>query len=213
MKKIKKIIKDKYKWIIFAIVLITFLAIAEDVFEREIFSFDVIIFNFLLNNRNSILNTFFKAITNLGSAMFLVPLTIICMICIKDKKYRTMIPINLFIVAGLNLALKNFFLRPRPNAFRLIEERGYSFPSGHAMASTAVYGLLIYIAYKKIEDKRIRNTICILLALLIVFIDISRIYVGVHYASDVIGGTCLSIAYLIVFIEIATIKEDNKLKE
>lgn len=201
MKKIKKLIKEQYRWIIFAIVLITFLTIAEDVFEKEIFKFDGIIYNFLLNNRNSILNTFFKIITNLGSAVFLILLTIICIIFIKDKKYKIMIPINLFITAGLNVLLKNFFVRPRPNEFRLIEETGYSFPSGHAMVSTAFYGLLIYIAYKKIDNKKIRNTTCVLLALLITLIDISRIYVGVHYASDVIGGTCLSIAYLILFIE------------
>lgn len=207
MKKINKLVKEQYKWIIFAIVLIIFLAIAEDVFEKEIFSFDEIIYNFLLTHRNNILNNFFKLITNLGSAIFLMLLTIICIIFIKDKKYKIMIPINLFITAGLNVLLKNLFVRPRPNEFRLIEETGYSFPSGHAMVSTAFYGLLIYIAYKKIDNKKIRNTICVLLAVLITLIDISRIYVGVHYASDVIGGTCLSIAYLIVFIEIMNLKK------
>lgn len=210
MKKIKKLIKNQYRWIIFAIVLIIFFTIAEDVFEKEIFSFDGTIYNFLLNNRNSILNTFFKIITNLGGAICLAFLTIMGIIFIKDKKYKIMIPINLFITAGLNFILKNFFVRPRPNELRLIEETGYSFPSGHAMASTAFYGLLIYIVYKKIENKKVRNTICIALALLIVLIDVSRIYVGVHYASDVIGGTCLSIAYLILFIEVANLIEEKK---
>ena len=114
-----------------------------------------------------------------------------------------MMPINIFLVVGMNWLLKHFFVRPRPNELRLIEETGYSFPSGHAMASTAFYGLLIYIVYKEIKNKKIRNTICILLAILISLIDISRIYVGVHYTSDVLGGTCLSIAYLIVFTQIA----------
>ena len=125
-----------------------------------------------------------------------------------------MIPTNLLVIAGMNLLLKNIFARPRPNELRRIEETGYSFPSGHAMASTAVYGLLIYILYKEIKNKKIRNIACTLLAILIFIIDMSRIYVGVHYVSDVIAGTCLSVAYLIVFIQIAQMKatkeEDKK---
>ena len=113
-----------------------------------------------------------------------------------------MIPANLFIIVGMNLLLKNIFVRPRPSELRLIEETGYSFPSGHAMASTAVYGLLLYIVFREVKNKKIRNIACILLAILIFTIDMSRIYVGVHYASDVIAGTCLSIAYLILFITI-----------
>ena len=113
-----------------------------------------------------------------------------------------MLPVNLIVIASLNIILKNVFVRQRPNELRLIEETGYSFPSGHAMASTAVYGLLLYIVFREVKNKKIRNIACILQAILIFIIDMSRIYVGVHYASDVIAGTCLSIAYLILFIQI-----------
>ena len=202
MDNIKELIKNKYKWIIFAMVSIIFIAIAEDVFEKEIFAFDGIIYNFLLNHRNNILNNFFKIMTNFGSAEFLIPLTILCIICIKNKKYKIMLPVNLIVITSLNIILKNVFVRQRPNELRLIEETGYSFPSGHAMASTAVYGLLLYIVFREVKNKKIRNIACILLAILIFIIDMSRIYVGVHYASDVIAGTCLSIAYLILFIQI-----------
>ena len=202
MDNIQELIKNKYKWIIFAMVSIIFIAIAEDVFEKEIFAFDGIIYNFLLNHRNNILNNFFKIMTNFGSAEFLIPLTILCIICIKNKKYKIMLPVNLIVIASLNIILKNVFVRQRPNELRLIEETGYSFPSGHAMASTAVYGLLLYIVFREVKNKKIRNIACILLAILIFIIDMSRIYVGVHYASDVIAGTCLSIAYLILFIQI-----------
>lgn len=202
MDNIKELIKNKYKWIIFAMVSIIFIAIAEDVFEKEIFAFDGIIYNFLLNHRNNILNNFFKIMTNFGSAEFLIPLTILCIICIKNKKYKIMLPVNLIVIASLNIILKNVFVRQRPNELRLIEETGYGFPSGHAMASTAVYGLLLYIVFREVKNKKIRNIACILLAILIFIIDMSRIYVGVHYASDVIAGTCLSIAYLILFIQI-----------
>ena len=207
MKKIKELIIKNYKWIIFFLFFVIFLAIAEDVFEQEIFEFDSVVYNFLVNNRNEALNNFFKIITQFGSALFLIIITILCVIFIRDKKYKILVPANLVTIAIINIVLKNLFLRPRPNELRLIEETGYSFPSGHAMASTAFYGLLIYIAHEKIENKILRNTICIMLGLLILLISISRIYVGVHYTSDVIAGTCFSIAYLILITRL--IKNQN----
>lgn len=207
MKKIKELIIKNYKWIIFFLFFVIFLAIAEDVFEQEIFEFDSVVYNFLVNNRNEVLNNFFKIITQFGSAIVLIIITILCVIFIRDKKYKILVPANLVTIAIINIVLKNFFLRPRPNELRLIEETGYSFPSGHAMASTAFYGLLIYIAHEKIENKILRNTICIMLGLLILLISVSRIYVGVHYTSDVIAGTCFSIAYLILITRL--IKNQN----
>lgn len=207
MKKIKELIIKNYKWIIFFLFFVIFLAIAEDVFEQEIFEFDSVVYNFLVNNRNEVLNNFFKIITQFGSALVLIIITILCVIFIRDKKYKILVPANLVTIAIINIVLKNFFLRPRPNELRLIEETGYSFPSGHAMASTAFYGLIIYIVHEKVENKILRNTICIMLGLLILLISISRIYVGVHYTSDVIAGTCFSIAYLILITRL--IKSQN----
>lgn len=207
MKKIKELIIKNYKWIIFFLFFVIFLAIAEDVFEQEIFEFDSVVYNFLVNNRNEALNNFFKIITQFGSALVLIIITILCVIFIRDKKYKILVPANLVTIAIINIVLKNFFLRPRPDELRLIEETGYSFPSGHAMASTAFYGLLIYIVHEKVENKILRNTICIMLGLLILLISISRIYVGVHYTSDVIAGTCFSIAYLILITRL--IKSQN----
>lgn len=207
MKKIKELITKNYKWIIFFLFFVIFLAIAEDVFEQEIFEFDSVVYNFLVNNRNEVLNNFFKIITQFGSAIVLIIITILCVIFIRDKKYKILVPANLVTIAIINIVLKNFFLRPRPDELRLIEETGYSFPSGHAMASTAFYGLLIYIVHEKVENKILRNTICIMLGLLILLISISRIYVGVHYTSDVIAGTCFSIAYLILITRL--IKSQN----
>ena len=207
MKKIKELIIKNYKRIIFFLFFVIFLAIAEDVFEQEIFEFDSVVYNFLVNNRNEALNNFFKIITQFGSALVLIIITILCVIFIRDKKYKILVPANLVTIAIINIVLKNFFLRPRPDELRLIEETGYSFPSGHAMASTAFYGLLIYIVHEKVENKILRNTICIMLGLLILLISISRIYVGVHYTSDVIAGTCFSIAYLILITRL--IKSQN----
>lgn len=195
-------LKNKYRWLVFLIVMVIFIIISKEVFKKEIFEFDSTIYNFLVNNRNIALNTFFKIVTQLGGAITLIGITILCILFIKDKKYKILVPVNIIIITGLNIILKNFFVRPRPNINRLIEETGYSFPSGHAMANTAFYGMLIYIAYKKIKNKKLRNSICILLSILIFLIALSRVYLGVHYVSDVIAGISFSIAYLILFIKV-----------
>ena len=92
--------------------------------------------------------------------------------------------------------------RERPVGYRLVDELGYSFPSGHSMVSTAFYGLIIYLVYKNIENKKLRNVICVSLAILIILIGCSRVYLGVHYASDVLAGVVTSIAYLIIITRI-----------
>jgi len=122
---------------------------------------------------------------------------------VKNKKYGICITSNLILVTAINLILKNIVERPRPNEFRIIDETGYSFPSGHSMASMAFYGLLIYFAYRYIENKKIRTVICTVLSLLIPLIGFSRIYLGVHYTSDVIAGFLVSTVYLILFTSIA----------
>lgn len=207
LKNIASIVTKNIKWIIALIAMVIFLAIAEDVFEKEIFEFDSIIYNFFVSKRNIYINNFFQFITNFGGTICILIVTLICTIFIKNKKYKIIIPLNLVVSTLLNFSLKNLFERTRPDNMRLIEETGYSFPSGHAMVSTAVYGYLIYIAYKNIKNKKLRNLCCCILSLLIVFIGISRIYVGVHYVSDVIAGTCFSIMYLIVLTHIT--KEEN----
>ena len=99
----------------------------------------------------------------------------------------------------LLILLKNILQRPRPTEYRIIEETGYSFPSGHSMVSMAFYGYLIYLIYKYVKNKYIKWTLIVLLSILICSIGISRIYLGVHYTSDVLGGFLISLSYLIVY--------------
>lgn len=200
--KVKSAIKNNWIWATIAVVLIIiFGKIAEDVFEKEIFSFDYSIYNYILEHRSSILNVIFKIITYAGSAYAILPIMLCCIAFTKIKKNRELIPLNLAIILLLNIVLKNIFARPRPDNMRLMQASGYSFPSGHAMISTAFYGYLIYLTIKNIQSKKIKITISSLLVVLIILIDISRIYIGVHYVSDVVAGTIFSIAYLIAFVK------------
>ena len=207
--KTKELIKKNLKWIVLFIALIGFLALAEDIFNKEIMNGDIIgykiVSTFLISD---FATPIAKFITNLGGAIFLITLTIILFIVIKNKKIGLSIFSNLVIITVLNQLLKRILQRPRPTEFRIIEETGYSFPSGHSMVSMAFYGYLIYLIYRYVKNKYIKWISIAFLSVLICSIGVSRIYLGVHYTSDVLGGFLLSISYLVIYI--SAVNKDQK---
>ena len=199
--KIKEYIIKNLKWIILFICLIGFFALAEDVFNKEIMNGDIIGYKVISTLLISdFITPIAKFVTNFGGAIFLVVLTITLFILIKNKKIGISILSNLVIITILNQLLKKILQRPRPTEFRIVKETGYSFPSGHSMVSMAFYGYLIYLIYKYVKNKYVKWSSIVLLSILICSIGISRIYLGVHYTSDVLGGFLISISYLIIYI-------------
>ena len=204
IEKIKKFIFNNYKWIICFICLILFLALAEDVFNHDIMNSDIIGYNFVSTYLISdSLTPVIKTITWFGGATCLLPLTLILFIIIKNKRVGLLIGTNLVIITILNQTLKFILQRPRPTEFRIINEIGDSFPSGHSMISMAFYGFIIYLIYRNVKNKYLKLFLISILSLLIVVIGISRIYLGVHYTSDVCAGFLVSISYLVIYIGFA----------
>ena len=197
----KEYIKKNLKWVVLFICLVGFLALTEDVFNKEIMQGDIIgykiISTFLISD---FVTPIAKFITNFGGAIFLSIATIALLLLIKNKKIGLSIFSNIVIITILNQLLKRILRRPRPTEFRIVEETGYSFPSGHSMVSMAFYGYLIYLIYRYIKNKYVKWTLITILSILICLIGISRIYLGVHYTSDVLGGFLLSISYLVIYI-------------
>lgn len=198
-----KFIKNNWRWMLLFICLIGFLALAEDVFHQEIMNGDIVGYDIVSKLfKFNVSTPIAKFITNFGGAIFVISLTTILFFVIKDKKIGISIIANLGIVTILNQIIKFIMQRPRPTEFRIIEETGYSFPSGHSMVSLAFYGYLVYLIYKYINNKHLKRTLIIILSILICVIGVSRIYLGVHYTSDVLGGFLISLAYLIIYIEL-----------
>ena len=206
--KIKEIFLKNYKWLICFICLFCFLLLAEDVFTKEIIQIDDIVYKFIASHfiSNS-LTPIVKIITFFGSAIWIVIFTIILFVIIRNKRQNILLGTNLCIVTIINQILKHIFKRSRPTEFRIIDESGYSFPSGHSMVSMAFYGYLIYLVYKNIKNKYLKWILIIVLSIIIILIGISRIYLGVHYTSDVLGGYLLSVSYLVLFIHITNSME------
>lgn len=133
-------------------------------------------------------------ITFLGSTLGII---IICMICLVTHiKKGFFISINVAIVAILNQLIKFIVARPRPDVIHLVKETSYSFPSAHAMASMAVFGMIAYFLWKK------HKVIAVLTLSIPILIGITRIYLGVHFTSDVIAGFLFSITYLCTVIPV-----------
>ena len=172
-------------------------------------SFDMAIYDFINSFNNDALTMFMKIITNFAHAGVFIGLTVISFIIIKDRKIGKYIALNLLIVFILNQCLKYIIARPRPLVEPLIHASGYSFPSGHSMVSFAFYGFLIYLINEYMSSKK-RIFAIVGLAVLILLIGISRIYLGVHYATDVIGGFLISLIYLAIYIKLIYKKEREK---
>ena len=196
-------------WIWFALFIAVFIlfSIIGSLYNNEIISIDVFMHDLVVNNLRSDGLTFIMLfITNFCNPIILILLSLVILLICKDKKMGLIIMINLLVSILLNIIFKGIIQRDRPLEDFLITESGYSFPSGHSMVSMAYYGLIIYFIYKKVEDKRVRNVLMILIGLLILAIGFSRIYLGVHFASDVIGGFLISIIYLVCAIKLLNLK-------
>jgi membrane-associated phospholipid phosphatase len=138
------------------------------------------------------LTTFFLVVTALGSAEVLALLGLVVAVVYGLRRRWLYLGTWLAALAGgavLNELLKGLFARPRPSfADPLVLETGYGFPSGHAMLSLIVYGVLAYFAVLGLRTWRARTAVVLGAALLVLLIGFSRMYLGVHYFSDVVAG-------------------------
>ena len=201
MNKALEIVKNNKKIVILVISLSVFIFLLINVLCNNISDFDTSIYNAMMSFKSDYMTFIMKTITRFGDAEIFILITVICLIFIRNKKIGGSIVINLASVALMNHVLKKIIQRPRPPLeFRMVEESSFSFPSGHAMASMAFYGLIIYFINKNMKNNKLKKVICIILSILIFLIGMSRIYLGVHYASDVIAGFAISMVYLILYI-------------
>ncbi len=187
----RKLIISGFLFIFFIINLVL-------VLTNNMFIIDDGIYNLLTTGHNVITTNIAIIFTFAGSTYFIVILNIaIFLYVILKKKYIY----SLFLANSLTSVLSNNIIkvivqRPRPDVLRLVSETGYSYPSGHTMIAVLFYGTIIYFLYKnKVKG---RHIITILLVLLILCVGLSRIYLGVHYASDIIGGLLLGTSLILL---------------
>jgi undecaprenyl-diphosphatase len=169
-------------------------------------SIDMMIFDRIKPRVNTINNKIMLFITFLGKHQFLIPANLILIFYFVVVEKQTWFSIRVITIAisslVLMLLLKQLFQRKRPLSPLLKAARGLSFPSGHAIMAVTFYGLLIYILQHTITTDWLKWTLFILVVGLIILIGFSRIYLRVHYASDVLGGFIIGLLWLLISLAV-----------
>lgn len=210
MKKDKTNYKLNINLLILIVSILLFTILTILVLTGRIDKFDEKIASFMLDIQNDKLTNIMIIITNIGGTYALTVISILLLALLKNKKISLSIIINLVSVFFTSQIIKTIFKRSRPNGIFLTNAVGYSYPSGHSMVSFAFYAYISYLLYEKTNNKILRALIVILSLLIITLIGFSRVYLGVHFISDVLGGYLLAIAYLTIFLKIKNKKKEVK---
>lgn len=188
----------------FLVSLIVFLFVANQIFLVKKDDFDFRAFDFLSTYVSPQLTDFMKFVSFLASRNFI---TVACVVIIfyflfirRHKWYSLKIPVVAIGSISLNLLMKYLFNRPRPLLPHLSEAGGLSFPSGHAMMSFSFYGLMIFLVWENISHPFLKWFLIIFFFLLIHLIGLSRVYLRVHYASDVMAGFAVGLIWLVISV-------------
>ncbi|HEX6461654.1 MAG TPA: phosphatase PAP2 family protein [Candidatus Saccharimonadales bacterium] len=183
-------------FILFLLPVLLFAKLATIVREQERLWLDIGVLMLVKSLASSALTNFFIFVTTIGDALLIAPLTAtagLYLAYIKHRRQATLVFFGIGGAAVINLFLKSIFQRPRPDLWQhLVEETGYSFPSGHAMTSSAVAFVLVLLCW----HTRWRWWVVAGATVYMISVGVSRLYLGVHYPSDIVGGWCISIAWV-----------------
>jgi membrane-associated phospholipid phosphatase len=165
-----------------------------------IVSFDRAVAGWLHTHETGFATDVVSAVTQLGGATVLLAITLIASLAlVLARRFAHAALMGAALAGGeaLNMALKAAFERPRP-AFSdpIATASGFSFPSGHAMVSLTVYGALAFVILATIKSRRARVLVLATAAALVLAIGFSRLYLGVHFLSDVLAGFSVGLAWL-----------------
>jgi undecaprenyl-diphosphatase len=171
---------------------IGFISMSFLVKAEHMVNFDKAFISFIQGMETAWLTSAMKFFTYIGTLRFISILTIfIFFFLFYGLKHRLEILILfavVFCTPILNRLLKLYFHRARPDFHRLIEIGGYSFPSGHAMNAFSFYSILAFLLWRHVPSRLARTAVILVSTFMIIAIGTSRIYLGVHYPSDIIGG-------------------------
>ena len=194
--------KDKQTFMMkgsFALLLFMIIGYIVKFYPEMLVSFDQPIQTAIRGDLPETLTLLFRAITHLIDIPVIISWVLIVAFIFYRKQWKMesyLMLGNLALTGILIVTFKNIYQRPRPEILHLVEEKGFSFPSGHSLAVTIMVGTLIVILSQRIKNTVCRKIVQILLSLYIVSVLVSRIYLGVHYPSDVIASLCVGLGVL-----------------
>ncbi|MDB5085782.1 MAG: pgpB [Bacilli bacterium] len=182
--------------------------------EHNMVRFDQAIASYVQSFESPPLTLVMQVFTTIGSTPVVIILSILSLFVLyKVLHYRMELILFIAVVVGsavLNQVLKALFRRARPTVHRLAEASGYSFPSGHSMEAFALYGVLAFLLWRHLRTRLARTVLLVVSVVLIAAIGLSRIYLGVHYPSDVLAGYLASGFWLAAGIWVYQRYQENR---
>lgn len=191
--------KDK-KNIIIIVLSLLFIVLCILVKLDLLSNIDESVYKFITSNMNNTTTNIYKVITFFGSTIFMVGLCVLLLvlfIIIKKNIYGYIISGTLIFSTIMNNVIKVIIRRERP-IYMIVRETTFSFPSGHTMASVSMYGILIYLINKSNMNKKLKIILSIILGMIPLMVATSRIYLGAHYFSDILGAIMLATIVLLI---------------
>ncbi|WP_247906091.1 phosphatase PAP2 family protein [Streptococcus anginosus] len=185
----------------FALLLFVILGYVVKFHSNYLKGFDRPIQTILRGDLPDSLTFFFSNVTSLINIPVIITWVVVLVGLFLYKKWWSeaiLLAGNLALTGILVALLKNVYQRPRPTLQHLVEEGGFSFPSGHALASTLVVGALVIIVSQRVKNRHLRHLLQVLLMVFILTIMTSRVYLGVHYPTDVLGSLLLGVGILYI---------------
>ncbi|WP_162427510.1 phosphatase PAP2 family protein [Pontibacter pudoricolor] len=205
-----------FVWLLFIACVVVFFYISSQIVQGDELGVDSAAFDFAATIASPGLDNFIKVITFFASRQFLTPAALLLVayfVFIKRHRwYSLKVPVVALGSITLNVVLKYFFDRPRP-IVPMVEAHGLSFPSGHTMVAASFYGLLIYLVWQNVKQPALKYTLVALLSVFVILIGFSRIYLRVHYATDVLAGFAAGFMWVFIGIYILRRLERYSRKE
>ncbi len=203
MKRIMKFIRENIFILVSIIIFILFCVYSKNHFSYQIMRIDEKVQTFFIEKMiNPSNNELMKNVTLLGSTFGIIGVFLFSLIIFRNRIKSILLTLNLGFIGILTFILKNSFKRIRPVSSIITNPTSFSFPSGHTLFAVGFYGLIIYFIWQTHAPKFTKYLLTFIISMVIIFIGISRIYLNVHYFSDVIGGAVLGILSVILFINI-----------
>lgn len=194
----------RHLYMLLIVLLVCFVVLSFSYETSCIDQFDHVISHYIQSFRNEYFTAYFVWMSYIGSKKVYFPVMfILFMYFLIRRRYMTaiLLMINFYGSRYLNYILKVWYERPRPDISQLVTATGYSFPSGHAMNAVAFLGFIAYITITEHRLQLYQKLLLIVIACFLIFsISISRIYLGVHYPSDILAGWAAGGSWLILCI-------------
>lgn len=197
--KKKMLMKQPLWWVAVVVLLVLFVFIALSIGTSWMTDVENFVYLEVVERMSPVAISVMKIVTHMGDPIVVVA---ICLLLFAVPRWRRNYAVSastsVLIAAVANVGLKHLFARARPDTLRLVTETSYSFPSGHAMINMALYATMALLMLRLVKNRKTRIALIALCAGVVVTIGFSRIFLGVHYVTDVVAGWCLGLVIAMV---------------